>query len=74
MDNEYTKKINELKEIIVDLKMDLINAQIPVGHCPYSYYATLKDGTISCEIGCNKCREIFMNMMECRIRQEVNAI
>ena len=30
--------IEELKEMIVDLKMDLVRANIPSGNCPYAYY------------------------------------
>ena len=30
--------VKELKDIIVDLKMDLVKANIPSGNCPYAYY------------------------------------
>ena len=30
--------IEELKKIIVDLRMDLVRESIPRGHCPYVYY------------------------------------
>lgn len=34
----YMAKISELKEMIIDLKLDLIKAGIPQGNCPYAYY------------------------------------
>lgn len=67
-------KIKELKEIIVDLKMELIEANIPRGHCPYSYYSPIEGRKIDCSIDCNDCRQLFMNDMEKVIREEVKML
>ena len=65
-------KINELKEIIIDLKMSLIRANIPQGHCPYAYYhPSTKRDTCGDGITCSECKEIFMQDIKEDIRQEV---
>ena len=67
-------KISELKEMIVELKLDLINANIPYGHCPYTYYQpSTKHGDCG-EIDCDKCRYRFMEDMERDIRKEVRKL
>lgn len=65
--------VNELKEIIVELKMELIEARIPKGYCPYSFYnpTTKRKGDCS---NCERCRQVFMKDMEKDIREEVNAL
>lgn len=66
-------KISELKEMIVELKMDLIRANIPHGHCPYVYYDPSVN--IDCnEVECDECRRIFMENMEKDIRKEVKKL
>lgn len=67
-------KISKLKEMIVELKLDLINANIPYGHCPYAYYhPPIKYGDCG-EIDCNMCRRRFMEDMERDIRKEVKKL
>ena len=63
--------IEELKEMIVDLRMSLVGANIPGGNCPYAYYH--RDNPISnCnDISCNKCKEIFLDGMRKDIEKEV---
>ena len=67
-------KVNELKKIIVDLKMDLIKTQIPKGHCPYTYYTALAKRMKDCTMDCDKCRERFMIAMKKRVIKEVEKL
>ena len=68
-------KISELKEMIVDLKLDLIRARIPYGNCPYAYYQPTTKRDIDCnEVGCDKCKRIFMEDMEKDIRKAVRKL
>ena len=74
---ELKGKVEELKEIIVNLKLELVEAHIPMGYCPYSYthYKSAFNRDIDCnEISCNKCRELFMQDIEKEIRKEVENI
>jgi hypothetical protein len=67
-------KISELKEMIVELKLDLINANIPYGHCPHAYYhPPIKYGDCG-EIDCDMCRRRFMEDMERDIRKEIRKL
>lgn len=67
-------KISELKEMIVELKFDLINANIPYGHCPHAYYhPPIKYGDCG-EIDCDMCRRRFMEDMERDIRKEIKKL
>ena len=67
-------KISELKEMIVESKLDVINATIPYGHCPYAYYhPPIKHGDCG-EIDCDMCRRRFMEDMERDIRKEVKKL
>ena len=70
-------KVSKLKEIIVELKMDLIRADIPTGYCPYTYfyYKPSAERELDCNtISCDKCRKIFMQDMEKDIRAEVEKL
>ena len=66
-------KINKLKEIIVELKMELIEERIPVGYCPYSIYTPTTKRKGDC-VDCERCRRAFMKDMEKDIRKEVEAL
>lgn len=67
-------KISELKEMIVELKLDLINANIPYGHCPHAYYhPPIKYGDCG-EIDCDMCRRRFMEDMERDTRKEIRKL
>ena len=67
-----TKKasIKELKEMIVDLKVELMKANIPEYHCPYACYPNHKPD-INCDIGCDECTENFFETMRKRIEEQV---
>ena len=67
--------IEELKDMIVELRMDLVRANIPYTDCPYAYYSTSKQSDRSCEdISCNECKAKFMRDMREDIEIEVAAL
>ena len=65
--------INELKEMIIDLRMELLAEEIPEGYCPYSVYTPKTKKNHDCS-DCVRCRRVFMRDMEKDIRAEVNAL
>lgn len=66
-------KVSELKEIIVSLRMELIEANVPSGYCPYSIYSPSTERKLDCS-DCTKCRRAFMRDMERDIRKEVENL
>lgn len=63
--------VKELKEMIIDLRMDLVKANIPSGNCPYAYYS-IENPTGDCgSVGCNECKKIFLDKMRSEIIEEV---
>lgn len=68
--------VEELKEMIIDLRMDLIRANIPYEHWPYAYSSTSKhEGRRNCDdISCSECKRKFFEDNENDIRQEVNQL
>lgn len=50
--------IEELKEIIVDLKVSLGKANVPRGNCPYAYYPGI-EGECREDSDCDKCEREF---------------
>lgn len=65
-------KVEKLKEIIVNLQMSLIAKRVPDGCCPYTYYPP--DKSVDCDIGCDKCRKLFMEDIEKEVRKEVDKL
>lgn len=64
----------ELKRIIVDLRMDLVKETVPKGYCPYSYYSSVTQ-PVNCDyIDCDECRTLFFEKMEENIREEVEQL
>ena len=64
----------ELKRIIVDLRMDLVKETAPKGYCPYSYYSSVTQ-PVNCDyIDCDECRTLFFEKMEENIREEVDRL
>jgi hypothetical protein len=61
--------IEQLKEIIIELKVDAARARVPYGHCPYAYYTCIENEE-DCD-DCNKCMRNFFEKYESLIRQEV---
>lgn len=68
--------VEELKDIIVDLKMELIRVSIPEICCPYSIYKSIENPLKDpCgEIDCCKCKDTFFYKMKEKIVKEVNEI
>lgn len=66
----------ELKEMIVSLRMALVNANIPYGNCPYSYYSTSKQKSReNCgDISCSECKRNFLEVMREDIVKEVEQL
>lgn len=68
------KTVDELKEIILKLKMDNLKIQIPKGTCPYTYYTPSNNNKINCIMDCNECWYTFMERREEIIRAEVRNL
>lgn len=66
--------VKELKNMIVDLRLDLVSANIPSSHCPYTYYNRENPIEDCNSVGCNECRRIFMDNMRKDIEKEVMAL
>lgn len=66
----------ELKKMIVELRMDLVKANIPYGNCPYAYYSTSKQkDRENCDnISCNECKSNFLNDIREDIIKEVKQL
>ncbi len=59
--------IEQLKERIIELKVEVARATVPQGHCPYAYYTCIPK-----EENCDNCAECkFFEKYESKVRQEV---
>lgn len=66
--------IEELKDMIVDLKMDWVRESIPSGNCPYAYFHR-KNPVGECgSVSCEECKRIFLEDMKKDIVEEVKAL
>ena len=64
--------VEELKEMIIELNVDLAKAHIPYGHCPYAYYSGVEqDG--DCD-DCDKCKREFFEKYENIIRAKIEKL
>lgn len=66
--------VNELKEMIIDLRVDLVKARIPETNCPYAYYNMDMENIDCNEISCNECKRIFLENMREKIKEEVMSL
>lgn len=64
--------IEQLKEIIVELRLELMRAKIPQGHCPYAYYHGVEQEG-DCD-DCDECKRKFFEKYEIKIKQEVEKL
>ena len=55
--------VKELKDIIIDLRLDLVRKNIPGGHCPYAFYNRVNPIEVCNSVGCDECKRIFMDNM-----------
>lgn len=61
----------ELVERIIDLRVDLIDASIPAGNCPYAYYTKVPRDLNECgDIDCSYCRHKFLKAAREQIKKE----
>lgn len=63
--------VKELKEMIIDLRMNLVKANIPSGNCPYAYYSIENPAGDCGSVSCNECKSIFLDKMRSEITEEV---
>lgn len=66
--------VEELKNIIVDLKMDKVMMSIPKGHCPYAYYSISNPFSSCDDIDCNTCGNVFLENMRKLVIEKVSKL
>lgn len=68
-----TKK--ELKDMIVDLKVQLMSASIPIGHCPYAYSGVVEkpDEDNNCD-DCIGCRSRFLEGYKEKVMEWIETV
>ena len=64
--------IEELKDIIVDLRIKLLKSQIPEENCIWKYISTAPGR--NCSYECKTCKEKFFINLEKQIREEINRL
>lgn len=63
----------ELKEMIINLRMQNIALQIPDGNCVYAYFGLKDMPDIDCEnVTCNACKQQFFKLKRQEIAEIVN--
>lgn len=68
-------KISELKEIIVDLKVELHKANLPYGCCPYRWFGNPTNKELDCnEVGCDECKRTYFDDYEAKTRKEIKSL
>ena len=67
------KTVEELKEIIVDLKVSLAQAQVPRGHCHYAYYPGI-EGECKEDGDCDECRREFWQKYRTKVEEWVENL
>lgn len=65
----------ELKDMIVDLKMQIIHLSIPEGNCPYAYYKLENTPNIDCtNVSCTACKAEFGELKRKEIKKYVDSL
>ena len=64
----------ELKEMIVDLKVENADLSVSEGHCPRAYYAGLPESPFHEDGNCTECRSWFLEQMRKQAENEVEAL
>lgn len=67
------KTSEQLKEIILELRLKIIKLNVPQGHCPYAYYGEFVNPLGDCG-DCYKCKEVFMNKWKEIIAEDLKTL
>lgn len=67
------KTVEELKEIIVYLKVSLEKSGVPQGHCPYAYYPGI-EGDCREDGDCDKCEREFWQKYRAKVEEWVESL
>ena len=63
----------ELKEMIINLRMQNIALQIPKGNCVYAYFGLKDMPDIDCEnVNCDACKQQFFKLKRQEIAETVS--
>lgn len=66
--------VEELKEMIVNLKVWLRESYIPHGNCPYCYFS-VEGSTRECgSIDCDLCRKEYFYLYRQQVKREVENL
>lgn len=66
--------VEELKEMIVDLRMEIVKAKIPDMDCPYVHFRSIESPTDCNDISCEKCKDAFFLKIKEKFENEVAQI
>lgn len=71
-----SKKVSELKKMIVNLQVDNARLQVQTGNCPLSFFEIRenKDCGCDCNTDCDECTEKFWEQFEKDRIAEVKAL
>lgn len=63
--------VEELKEMIVDLRVEVVKAKIPDMDCPYAHFRSIESPTNCNDAVCEKCKDIFFEKIREKFKKEV---
>lgn len=66
--------IEDLKLMLVDAKLALVEERVPRGHCPYAYYDIGLVKPNCNDVDCDECMEDFFNEYKKQIRLNVETL
>ena len=68
-------KVSELKEMIVDLKVELAESLLGYGHCPYKTFGNTDNIDVDCNATtCTECKEEYFENYREEVRKEVRKL
>ena len=70
-DDDMAAAIKDLKEMITELKMDLVKANVQNGACPYAVYTNMKTPENCEDIDCTTCTRKFYEEARKIIRERL---
>lgn len=65
--------VEELKSLIVGIKMEVIKLSMQKGNCPYAYYS-MEQITSCDDTNCNECKKDFMSRFRKDIEENVKNL